>query len=349
MDQRPLEPGEVRFEATGTPPPTEPSPRELPGKWAIGGFVAFFLVMMWVSHRYPNSTEKPAAVESVQVPAAPTPPGAYAVVTPHGSAAQGGAVGFVHERLVILRVPPNEIPEEDRVRAAVREREPSDRVVTEGVPGGRSLAVASRFAVGLAALVRPGSARHVEAATLPPYILHGDVDITCGDLTNDDAGYAALLLEDGELTRASISLAEGPARGPPVRARTVYIMGNVREVHGPEQYRQSVLLEKTLELGPTDSSREAYKERLGEWNKEILALEAKLHVPAEDLRAYAGTMVQVKSGEIVGAVDRNGKPVPEPGEIRLRNQVNRAEHHLSPEPEGREGHVSERPMELHLP
>jgi hypothetical protein len=274
MDQPSLNPGEIRFEAEHQQPPVgQQDPRRERRKTAA--FLILFFIA-GIAYYYQDRNQ-------IKVPAQPTPPPAiYARFEVSGPSSNPqiskalSVVAFAYEPIVVLLVPPHQIPPEDAVQA-------------------------TNFGPHSVSPPRFASSK----SSRPPYILQGDVDISMGALIGHDFGTTRLQVQDGALTQAYLSTSQGGPRGPP-SPRRIYIQGTIKSFDGPPQMHQSVLDNRILDLGPSAEARAAYEEETGKFEDEIKSLSEKTKVPREELREVAGTTIKVNSGHVAEWTDAAG-------------------------------------------
>lgn len=137
-----------------------------------------------------------------------------------------------------------------------------------------------------------------------PYRMKGDVDIECAPITGNDVSFAALMLMDANVAQASIRTESGAngVRGPPSGVRTIYVEGKVNSFKLPDQFDESRLKGKVIDLGPNED----YKRQVKVFQEQVKQLEKEHSVTFEELKAYAGHEVRVADGKVVEA---NGKAV----------------------------------------
>jgi hypothetical protein len=276
VDQPPLNPGEIRFEAENQQPPLRQGDRRRERRKTAAILIgtALFFIVCGVGSYYQDRNQ-------IKVPARPTPPPAvfarFDISGPSNNpqiTKTLSAVAFAYEPVVVLLVPPHRIPPEDAAQA-------------------------SNFSS------RSGLRFASSESSRPPYILQGDVHIAMGALIGHDVGMTRLRIDDGALTQAYLSTSQGGPRGPPP-PRRIYIQGTINSFDGPEQMQQSVLDNQVLDLGPSAEARAAYEQDVRKFEDEIKRLSEKTKVPPEELREVAGKSIKVDAGHVVQWTDVEG-------------------------------------------
>lgn len=234
----------------------------------------------------PLSAGGPPPASRFLVPELPEPPSGYAMalterkpgITGDGKHETSPAqVNFEYESVQIILVPPGDYAPGDR-----------DRLID--LPASGEVTYASRV--------------DRNTSDAPPYRLTGDVDVTCGPIIGHDAANVALMLMGGNVARASIQTVANGVRGPPRVVRRVYVVGGtVKSFHGPDQFHESVLNSKVMDLGPEKKSAEDYERKAERFQSEVKQLEEKFNVPAGQLKAHAGQVVTVADSKVVKNVD----------------------------------------------
>ncbi len=259
--------------------------------------------------------------KTIPIPAAPNPPGYYAVVaTSQPSSTQPGKVeveyaGFVGERVQFVSVKSvDDIPASVRAVAEVVQPGASSHVtnthaIFENLTGlSVLLKIASHFTVQDGQVRATGDLNPLASGEqqLKPYILHGDVDVDCGDLRQNDQGFAKMFVNESSLKAASIDLRTGFIRGPPYAVRTVYVVGKVKSVHGPEQFGSSRFNAEVLDLRADPIQLKAFEVALDAWNSAIGEMTRTYDVPELELRMREGANFQKKGG-VVSGVNARGE------------------------------------------
>jgi len=291
-----LSPGEIRFSIcqkhSGVSPPASDD-------GAGGCASALFILLILVGLAIFASPSRPV-VHTIRVPTQPIPLGSYAIFSSVQGSDTGGqvnsfapvvAVGFVYERIQIILVPPNDLPAEDtRVAVDTRTARP-DAVLRSSQDDSQVYwSMPSRFGAD-------------DSGTPRPYILHGDITITCGPMSDEDKGLTAFLLQDGSLIRAAIQISNSNPRGPPVPERKVYVVGTIQNVYGPEQFKHSVVSSKILDLGPHNQSASDYFVAVQHWEQQVEQLEKTFKVGPGELLPYAGEMVSITENGPISKAD----------------------------------------------
>lgn len=268
------------------------------------------------------------------VPPPPAYPSKYAAFIPRrpddksGMAARSAderlqpAIVFTYENLDVIRVPSlNSIPAADRK--------------------------ASR-------IVGADSAKKHSADPNIPCILFGPVDLEVGPLVGSAQLETALLANHGNVRAVEMVFGNPPTRppksptggsivdlesanlvsklrefdsamvrGPPLprsKRRKVYVVGEIKQYHGPSQYDQSVLKATVfdLDLGPDGSQLAEYYQRLDHWRDNV---SSGFRIP----RAMLNGVDQPEEVKTLrdGLAERNGRRARTASEKRVEEEVER--------------------------
>ena len=270
----PLHPGEVRVEmaepaqSMGQPAASASGPSIAILYALLAGLVAVPAATAFVT---PNPLS--AAESRFAVPPEPTTAPAYAMtLSEHEPETSEGSapirqLRFDYEVVQVIAIPPGEISPEDQ-----------DHLIEFSGSAGPGVTYANRD--GKVPFVRPN-------------LMHGDVDIRCGEIAGSDTSAVQLAMAGGNLAGASIENSANGVRGPPRRVRRIYVDGEVKNFEGPELFRQSVLESKVVDLAPGKAGA------LALFDEQMKRLAEKTGVPAEKLKTYAGQVITVAIGDIV--------------------------------------------------
>jgi hypothetical protein len=138
-----------------------------------------------------------------------------------------------------------------------------------------------------------------------PYIIYGDVSITCGPLIRDDIGFAEAFVNDDDIETLNVDFSRRP-RGPPSAdrtvleqsVRTIYVVGKIDSFSGPHGFHNSFMRTRVLDLGPSTIDRPKYDSAYEAWKTKVVALAARYHVPEAELLASAGARVDIEQGKV---------------------------------------------------
>jgi hypothetical protein len=164
--------------------------------------------------------------------------------------------------------------------------------------------------------------------SLPPYIIHGDVKVTCGSLVDENSGYASGILENESFLTLEVGLDLHGPRGPPSTefmisqgegklVRTVYVVGRLESFSGPDQFHQSYMKTRIIDLGPSKADLDKFQSKDRQWQESTAELASHYNVDVHSIRAFAGGEVNIYDGRVQRA--------PTAEELRQREQVQQLE------------------------
>lgn len=112
----------------------------------------------------------------------------------------------------------------------------------------------------------PDSPASVSLPINPPaYILVGDIDLRVGHLEGTDVWKAAVGLSGDDIVDVFAGYfpdGEAAARGPPQEPIFVFVVGEIRQIDGPQQKQSSVV---RLDLRPSEAELERYEREKREY------------------------------------------------------------------------------------
>jgi hypothetical protein len=283
---------------------------------------------------------------SCAVPPPPEYPRKYAAFIPRhpddksGKAARAAdeplrpAIVFTNENLDVIQVPSlNSIPAADRK---------ASRIV--GADGAKYQSADPNIPFILFGPVDLEVGPLVGSAQLETALLanHGNVravEMVFGNpptrLTKSQTGGSIVDLESADLVSKSREFDSAMVRGPPLprsKGRKVYVVGEIKQYHGPSLYDQSVLKATVfdLDLGPDGSQLAEYYQRLDHWRDNIAS---GLGIPREMLNGV-DRPEEVKTLRD-GLAERNRRRAGTASEKRMELELER-----------RRAEESERPREV---
>jgi hypothetical protein len=325
-------PGDIEFIRRKSPKPALLYPHPSSGLplWAllallVGLFVApLVYVVVWGAIddlQNPPSVPQPSA-NDLSIPARPGYPGYYATfyVKQHhidppsnGKKARDDeqlttSLTFSYEHLKVIVVADEQaIPASVRREAnTFRQRAPRDEVEFASV--GNQFDATLLNGLSVPSQERPVLQNEAQGQ-LRPYIIYGDVDVLCGQLVNNDAGFASAHIEQERIKLLQIELDGRGPRGPPSTqfmvelgprklTRTVYIVGRVESFSGPDQFHRSFMAMSVIDLGPSSHQIEDFQSLDRSWREKMSALASTYQVKIDLLNAFAGEEVDVYDGNV---------------------------------------------------
>jgi hypothetical protein len=243
-------------------------------------------------------------------------PGKFLAIVTRQDHQNRHAIVFRYESLDLITVLPSlawTIPREDQQTAV--------RYSISGSGLSSQFQAPVRNPLGEIKTLKTGN-HYVERRPIP-YIIEGNVNVHFGPVIRDDNLTLELLLKDELIDKGRIDFVDSKViRGPPwpvkfsSQRRKVYIIGNIVDLVGPEQYENSRLRAKIsdvqsrtayraeIDLGPTAKEYKAYVSQLregldGPYSDYVTSKIFGQHFPSEDV-PYLG-------------VSRQGIPIERPG------------------------------------
>jgi hypothetical protein len=139
---------------------------------------------------------------------------------------------------------------------------------------------------------------HKLALTPSPstFVFPMDADIEFGPVVGRDTQQFSAILHDGELTSLTSKYSRHSPRGPPPGIdATVYVIGSVKNVRGPDQKDYSSLKARVrdlvtgtasqgqLDLQPTAQEKTEYARRRDEWQIDVMPIAAEYHLSLDTI------------------------------------------------------------------
>lgn len=215
---------------------------------------------------------------------------------------------FTYERLHIIRVEKESKIDPTILRSAIRfphaKQRSSYALTNYDSRSTLSLPVGPRYTAN----TLPGQKQ-------PPYIIYGDVHIESGPLDNYDFGYLQAGTENAQIRHLRIGFDVLSQRGPPTAEfmlalgkkrleRTVYVVGHIRSLHGPDQFRRSFMYTSVIDLTPSKRQRDDFERKNRQFHEEIARITSTYGVTESAVLSSQGKEVEISGGKVYDVAAR---------------------------------------------
>jgi hypothetical protein len=165
----------------------------------------------------------------------------------------------------------------------------------------------------------PGDSPPPPKASTSTYIFPGDADIDFGPVVGPDTQQFDATLQEGNLITLNSKYSRHAPRGPPSgEAAIVYIVGSVRDVHGPDQKDYSSLKSQIVDLArghakttqfdlrPTPQEQSEWARQVEQWRAQVRPTADEYHVSLDAIGERSAELgrLDVPDPPTLGQIDR---------------------------------------------